>query len=105
MSLAARFLYDEHAGGTGHEKHARYGHHAALGAAHEAEHYAAEGGRYYLRYAYRAVEEAEVCAHVAAVKGVGDDGEGHGEHCGPCAAYEQVGEEEHVLVVDVGHHE
>ena len=101
LFFAARFLYDEHAGGAGHEEHARYGHHAALGAAYEAEHHAAEGGCYYLRYAYRAVEQSEVCAHMAAVECVGDDGERHGQHCGPCATDEQVGDEEHVLVVDV----
>ena len=42
---------------------------------------------------------------MAAVKGVGDDGERHCQHCRPCASDEQVGDEQHVLVVDVRHHE
>ena len=60
----------------------------------EAEHEAAAEGGDYLRDADGAVEEAEVGADMVAAEGVGEDGEWHGQHGGPCAAHEGVADAE-----------
>lgn len=52
-----------------------------------------------MRQADGAVEESQIGTHVTvALQGVGDDGEGHGEHGGPAATDEQEGQYLQILV-------
>ena len=45
------------------------------------------------------VEQSEVCAHVPAGQGVGQNGERQRQHGGPCATYQQERDEQHILAV------
>lgn len=90
---------------TDDEEHTGHNHHVALCAAYKREDHAAKCCRYDLRDAYRAVEQTEVGTHVAAVEGVGDDGERHGQHCSPGTSYQKIRNKENILVADVRNHQ
>ena len=74
-------LYQAHAAGSQHQEHSCKQEHGALAAAHEGDDGTAGGGGDYLRQADRAVEQAQVAAHVGiAFQRVGEEGERQGEN-------------------------
>ena len=105
LNFQFSFLLDDaHAACAYYQQAARQHQHVHLrrhgtGAGEEVQHLSAEGRRHDLGHADGAVEKAEVGAHVASAQRVGQDGEGQGQHRRPCAAYQQEGYEQQVLVM------